>query len=80
MGILRVLEVLAFLIGAALLVTQVIIPLFKGTALFPFLRKERREIAKEFTEVATELEDKELRSDLEEFKSLLSETNNEEKQ
>lgn len=47
MGILRLIEVAVFLFGAALLITQVIIPLFKGTALFPILRKERRELEKE---------------------------------
>lgn len=72
MGILRLIEAAVFLFGAALLITQVIIPLFKGTALFPILRKERRELEKEFTEVATEIEDQELRSDLEEFKRALN--------
>lgn len=72
MGILRLLEVAVFLIGAVILVTQVIVPLFKGTSLFPFFRKERREVFEELEEIATELEDQELRSDLEEFKKHLT--------
>lgn len=73
MGVIRLVETLVFLLGAAVLVTQVIIPLFKGTHLFPFLRKERREMNQGFTDVTTALEDKEMQGDLEELKRALFE-------
>lgn len=62
------LEAIVFILGAATLVTQVIIPLFKGTALFPIFNKERREIASGITEVLSDAEVAELRKEYEEFR------------
>ena len=66
--VLRFLEWVVILLGAAVLVVQVILPLLKGTALFPFFNKDRREIEHELTEVLTEAEQEALRKELEEFK------------
>jgi hypothetical protein len=65
---LRFLEWVVILLGAAVIVVQGIIPLLKGTELFPFFNKDRRELDKEFTEVLTEAEQEALRKELEEFK------------
>lgn len=48
----RVIELLLLLLGAYLLVTQIMIPGFKGTKLFPMLNPKRNELANAAVEAA----------------------------
>lgn len=50
MLVLRTLEVLASVVFLSLLVTQVIVPLFKGTPLFPMLSVKRHSVDAELAD------------------------------
>jgi hypothetical protein len=60
MLLLRLFQFIAIALAIAFVVTQIAIPLFTSTLVFPMFRKPRKELLAELNEVQAQLDDQDL--------------------
>lgn len=74
MNPIMLLEISVLVLVAAILITQIIVPIWKGTPLFPIFRKSRKQVEAELRTARGSLEEATIRRETSEVRQRAKET------